>query len=49
MNLTENLKKPVRAREFSVKCDMLGGFMKRQNRKVWKKIVSSQYLNCKIM
>lgn len=36
MNLTENLKKPVRAREFAVKCDMLGQFMRRQNTKVWE-------------
>ena len=37
MNLTENLKKPMGAREFSAKCNRLGVFMTRQNKKVWEK------------
>jgi len=34
MNLTENLKKPIRARDFGTKCDMLSQFLRRQNTKV---------------
>lgn len=50
MNLAENLKKPMRARDFSAKCDMLGVFMTRQNKKVWEKILFAlnECLNCNI-
>ena len=34
MNLTENLKKPCRAKDFKHKCEMLSQFMRRQNTKV---------------
>lgn len=34
MNLTENLRKPIRTREMAIKVDMLSQFMRRQNTKV---------------
>ena len=50
MNLTENLKKPMGAREFSAKCNRLGVFMTRQNKKVWEKklFALNECLNCNI-
>ena len=34
MRLSENLKKPCRAKDFKHKCEMLSQFMRRQNTEV---------------
>ena len=34
MNLSENLKMPIRSKDFNDKLNMLGQFMRRQNIKV---------------